>query len=190
MRAELVSRHGTWEDVKAAAMVTVGKDAGEGEIPASWKKKMCLCEHSPIRLLNFTIQLYDIPSWVSVHLVRHKIGVEHFVQSQRSDRTGICRDKLPQDTPVNHRLALNAQALINISRKRLCYKAATETRAVWDSVIFCIIPVEPELAECCVPNCVYQGGCVEYAPCKKISNGTLSSMMYAHRRIPLPVEKK
>ena len=46
-------------------------------------EKMYRCEHSPIRTQLFWIEMYDIPTFVSVHLVRHKYGVEHFVCSNR-----------------------------------------------------------------------------------------------------------
>ena len=48
--------------------------------------KMYKSEHSPIRTQMFWIEMEDIPTFVSVHLVRHKIGVEHFVKSNRLDR--------------------------------------------------------------------------------------------------------
>lgn len=52
---------------------------------------MLLAEHSPIRKLIISWKWYDLLSWVSVHLVRHKFGVDHWVRTQRTDRTGIDR---------------------------------------------------------------------------------------------------
>lgn len=153
-----------WQAVKNAAMNTIGKTGGT--YPASeWKKAILMAEHSPIRLLVLTIQLTDIPYWVSVHLTRHHIGIEHFVSTQRTDRTGIDRNELPQDAPVNHRIIVNAQALINISRKRLCAQASPETKWVWSAVIDAVREAEPELADVCVPECVYRGFCPEMHPC-------------------------
>lgn len=77
-------------------------------------------EHSPVRVRQFWIELRQIPTFVSVHLVRHKHGVEHFVQSMRPDRGGAGDAVTNRLTPVNHGLLINAQALIQISRKRLC----------------------------------------------------------------------
>ena len=164
MKAELIDYVDNWQAVKNAAMNTIGKDSGN--YPTSnWKRQILLAEHSPIRLLEFTVRLIDIPYWVSVHLTRHKIGVEHFVQTQRTDRTGVDRGALPQGALVNHTMHLNAQALINISRKRLCGKASPETREAWLMVLKAIWDKEPELYSVCVPNCVYKGFCPEMDSC-------------------------
>ena len=164
MKVTLQDYRDCWQEVKNAAMNTVGK--AEGKYPTSeWKKKILRAEHSPIRLLEFTVRMDDLPYWVSVHLVRHKIGIEHFVSTQRTDRTGIDRTVLPQDAPVSHTIKVNAQALINISRKRLCAQAAPETRRVWKAVIDAVREVEPEIAEICVPDCVYRGRCFELKCC-------------------------
>ena len=104
-------------------------------------------------------------SWVSVHMVRHKIGIEHWVSTQRTDRTGVNRNELPQNSPVNHACEADAQALINISRKRLCNCAARETREAWQAVKNEVAKVEPELASCMVRECVYRGFCPEMFPC-------------------------
>lgn len=164
MKAELINYVDRWQEVKDAAMNTIGKESGA--CPTSeWKKKILLAEHSPIRLLTFTIRLTDLPYWVSVHLTRHKIGVEHFVSTQRTDRTGVDRDKLPQCALVTHTMVINAQALINISRKRLCHQAARETTNAWEEVLSVLQDVEPELWSVCAPECVYRGFCPEMNCC-------------------------
>jgi hypothetical protein len=99
-------------------------------------------------------------------LVRHWLGIVHFVSTQRTDRTGLSRDELPQDSLVNHECEANAQALINISRKRLCNCASLETRQAWQLVKDKVAEVEPELAKCMVRECVYRNGlCPEMFPC-------------------------
>ena len=164
MRVELIDYRDNWQAVKDAAMNTVGKDSGK--YPTSeWKRQILLAEHSPIRLLEFTFVIHDLPYWVSVHLVRHHIGITHFVSTQRTDRTGIDRTSLPQDALVTHRIHLNAQALINISRKRLCNQASPETRKAWQAVIDCLKEYEPELASVCVRECIYRGFCPELRSC-------------------------
>lgn len=50
-----------------------------------WKRRILDAGHSPIRTLMFTVRM-EIPYYVSVHFVRHKVGVEHYVRSQRNDR--------------------------------------------------------------------------------------------------------
>ena len=162
MEVKLIEYQDNWQKVKDRAMNTIGKE--DGAYPSSeWKTKILLAEHSPIRELTFTLRFYDLPYWVSVHFVRHKIGVEHFVSTQRVDRTG--RERGSQSAPVTHTMKINAQALINISRKRLCYKASPETREAWERAILAIAEVEPEIASVCVPECVYRGMCPEMQGC-------------------------
>lgn len=162
---EFIDLPDAWGSVKRAARATVSRD-GEGQYPSpEWKKSILLAEHSPIRKIKVTWQWKNLPNWVSVHFVRHKYGIEHWVSTQRSDRTGIPRDKLPQDQPVNHMCEANAQALINISRKRLCTQASPETRKAWQEVKETVRKYEPELASVMVPECIYRGFCPEMHPC-------------------------
>ena len=146
-------------------MNTIGKE--KGAYPNSeWKLKLIRAEHSPIRKLKLSWRWVDLPYWVSVHLVRHSVGINHFVSTQRTDRTNIDRKKLPQDSLVSHECEANAQALINISRKRLCNCASKETRQAWQLVKDEVAKVEPELAHCMVRECVYRGYCPEMFSCK------------------------
>ena len=145
-------------------MNTVGKD--KGVYPNSeWKRRLLLSEHSPIRKIHIGWKWSDLKYFCSVHFVRHKIGIEHWVSTQRSDRTGINRDDKPQSAFVNHECEANAQALITISRKRFCTGASIETREAWGATIEEIRKVEPELARCCVKDCIYRGYCYEFKSC-------------------------
>lgn len=125
------------------------------------------CEHSPLRTIMFLIELEDIQTFVSVHLVRHKIGVEHFVRSNRDDRTKET-STIDRNTLVSHYMFCNAQALINIARRRLCYKAAPETR----SVMLAIKEASPAWVKpFLIPECEYRGGvCHEPKPCGVYKN--------------------
>ncbi len=153
-----------WQEVKDATMNTIGMNTGKYP-DSKWKKELIMAEHSPIRKMKFSWRWKDLPYWVSVHIVRHKIGIEHFVKTQRSDRTGIDRNELPQGAPVSHECEADAQALINISRKRLCSCASKETREAWQLVKDEVAKVEPELASCMVKECVYRGFCPEMFGC-------------------------
>ena len=168
--ATLLSRVGTWQDVRDAARNTVNKPPlGDAEVGRSFRRKILLAEHSPIRCLQFRIRLENLPYWVSVHLVRHKIGVEHFVTTQRDDRTdkSASRADLPQGALVAHEMLVNAQALIAMSRKRLCFLASPETTLAWMKVRSLVRAIgEPELADLMVPECVYRGFCPEMSRCK------------------------
>ena len=126
--------------------------------------KIYRCEHSPMRTQLFWIEMMAIPSFVSVHLVRHKHGVEHYVQTMRDDRGA--QEVANRLTEVNHAMLINAQAIINMARKRLCMKAHPETRLVFEHIKDHMKTVDPDLAKYMVPECVYRGDvCHELKPC-------------------------
>jgi hypothetical protein len=164
MKVSILNKIDYWQDIKNATMNTIGKN--KGKYPESeWKRRLILSEHSPIRKLKINWKWSDLKYWVSVHLVRHKYGIEHFVSTQRSDRTNTDRDSLPQDSLVMHECEANAQAMINISRKRLCNCASKETKEAWKGVLESIKETEPELYSACVKDCVYRGHCYEFMSC-------------------------
>ena len=165
MLIDIFKHEDNWQDIKDSTMNTIGKTTGKYP-DSEWKRKLIMSEHSPIRRMKFYWRWKDLPYFVSTHMVRHKIGIEHFVSTQRSDRTGIDRNNLPQSNPVNHACEADAQALINISRKRLCNCASKETREAWQLVKDEVTKVEPELASCMVRECVYRNGlCPEMFSC-------------------------
>lgn len=127
------------------------------------------CEHSPIRTQLFWVEMRDIPTFVSVHFVRHNIGVTHFVSSNREDRGGNA--EADRNTPVNHSMLINAQALINMARKRLCGKAAVETQYTMFKIMSRVKNVDESLARHMVPECVYRGKCHETKPCNVTQKG-------------------
>ena len=86
---------------KQRALVTIGLKSNK--VPdMEWRIKMLNCRHSPVRKLPFSFYISDIPYWLHVELVRHHVGMEKWVKSQRDDRCNneIPRGKKPQDTPV------------------------------------------------------------------------------------------
>ena len=165
MKFRITDHKDVWQKVKDLTMTTIGLNTGK--YPTSeWKRKLLLSEHSPIRKLTLDGKWNDLKYWVSVHMVRHKFGIDHMVSTQRTDRTGINRDDKKQGDLVDHSFTANAQAIINISRKRLCTCASKETREAWIEVIKEIEKVEPELASVCVRECVYRNGfCPEMFSC-------------------------
>jgi hypothetical protein len=165
MKAEYITTKGSWREVADCANLTINKGEGTNEPSSKWKKRMLLCEHSPIRELFFDFKWTELKYWVSVHFVRHKIGIEHYVRSQRADRTGINRDELSQDSLVEHRICVNLHSIINISRKRLCNNASKETKEAWSAILETIKDKEPELYSICVPDCIYRGFCYEFKCC-------------------------
>ncbi len=156
---------GSWRNVADSARTTISKEAGTKEPSSNWKRRMLLSEHSPIRQILIRFKWENLKSWISVHFVRHKYGIEHFVSTQRTDRTGIDRDELKQSNPVNHEFLANQQAIIYISRKRLCKLASKETQQAWKGFLKSIENDHPELVSICVSDCIYRGYCYEYRSC-------------------------
>ena len=167
LTATVIKVNGTNRDIADRCRTTVGMDVGEGEPSPEYMKKLYMSEHSPIRVKHFIVRIENLPYWIAMHFRTHKIGVEHFIRTQRTDRTGsnTPRDELPQGTLVTMDMELNPQSCISISRKRLCGQASAETRKVWKAVVDAISKVDRPLAECCVPECLYRGFCTEMKPC-------------------------
>ena len=142
------------------ARVTVWKDDAENTPSDKFMNGIYFKEHSPIRAKEYMVEIRGIKSWIATHLVRHHMGYTPYVSTQRDDRhkADIPRDELPQGALVNMDIVLNAQAFINVSRKRLCNMAHQETREVWRQVIKELDKVDHNLARCCVRECVYRGG--------------------------------
>ena len=163
MRCEIRYYTDDWQQIKDSALFTIHK--GSGKYPTDdWKKKILLAEHSPIREGKIVIDIYDVPSFVITHYVRHHNGVEKFVATFRSDRVDY--DEVPnRNTLQNVRLSINFQAFINISRKRFCNAASYETRMVWKMIMDAVKEKDEALYFACVPECVYRGSCPEMFPC-------------------------
>lgn len=178
-----------WIRVVNAARRTWGKKPINHEPSDKFKRKILLAEHSPIRLLEYDFTIENLRQWVTVHLVRHHEGCEKFVHTQRQDinsgvevitkrlievlqQEGLLRegwrerDYMFQGEGNDMDMTCNAQAFINISRRRLCIGCASpETRLAWKLVIDALREVDPILAEKCVPECLYRGFCPEVDRC-------------------------
>ena len=165
MKTEIMKVKGNWEEVVDDCRATVGKDELGKEPSEKFKRGVLISEHSPIRDLIIRWRWLNMPHWVTVHWARHKW--EKFITTQRSDRTGIDRTKLPQDEPQNFRGEANAQHLIDTWKKRMCYQASPETREYAEDFKQALSEIEPELASVLVPNCVYRGGCPEMKMCEE-----------------------
>lgn len=178
-----------WIRVVNAARRTWGKAPINHEPSDKFKRKILLAEHSPIRLLEYDFTIENVRQWVTVHLVRHHIGCEKFVHTQRQDindqvevitkriieilrEEGLDnkwwreRDYMFQGAGNDMDMTCNAQSFMSISRKRLCFGCASpETRQAWQVVIDALEDVDPILAEKCVPECIYRGFCPEFDRC-------------------------
>lgn len=163
MKTKITKIKGDWEEVANDCRSTVGKGELGHEPSHTFKKAILFAEHSPIRDIHIKWIWSDIKSWIATHFSRHMW--ECFIRSQRSDRTGVPRDKLPQDEIVSFVGDANIQNLIDTMRKRLCYQASTETRKYAEDLKIAIHEVEPEIADVLVPNCFYRGFCPEMKTC-------------------------
>lgn len=178
-----------WDWAKRLALRTIGKTP---KTPPSRDFKLfsLLAEHSHIKVVQWCIDIDNLRQWVGVHLLRHPFQLP-FICSQRCDRQedadkvaeevlsfikediindpsfdkSSWRDYRLQGSTNDHSFVVNAQTLINISKKRLCKLASKETREVWQLVVDAIKENDPEVGEVLVPHCVYRGFCPERETC-------------------------
>lgn len=163
---EVVAKEVTgWSRVLDAARFTARKAMLDKEPSDRFKKTILLAEHSPIRERVFDIIIKDLPFCNMGHLVRHHEGVEKYVETSRENRTGVPRSQRSQTEPVDVKMTINAQALINISRKRMCSCADPVTIKAWKMVIDAVKELDPVMASVCVRECVYRGFCPEFEYC-------------------------
>ena len=130
--------------------------------------------HSPLRTVNYRVYVEDVMSWVTIHFVRHHIGVQFYIKSQRDDRQvdpKADRGAARQDTLINMMFDINANSLLTMAQARLCYKASPDTRAVMSAIkdellngdIYDVV-----LADAMKPPCEWYGKCFEPKSCGKI----------------------
>jgi hypothetical protein len=152
-----------WRIIKQAALTTVGLRP-KLKVSREWKKKAILSEHSMLYFSDMIIAA-DMQYKTAIHLKTHNktAGFYMLIQSQRPDWTDKPRNP---EAIVKTIIKVNPKALIEISRVRLCNKAAMHTQTAWASIIQHISLTEPELVLLCVPKCVQQGYCSEkFKPC-------------------------
>lgn len=154
-----------WCRVKNHCRTTDNKDFTEKDATETFKKKLLISEHSPIRLLEFDWSWNEIKYWLSTEWSRHKF--EKFISTQRNDRLkdAISRDDKPQSALVNFDGYANMQNLIDAWRKRLCYMATKEARELAEDFKSKLHDTNPDESNVLVPNCIYRAGCPEFTPC-------------------------
>ena len=181
MEVKLTKVKGDWEEVANRARTTVGKEELGKEPSDRFKRRILMAEHSPIRGLIYCFKITNLKSWVATHLVRHHVGVEKWVRTQRTDRTGVDRDELPQGALVEMELEANSQALINMARKRLCSQASPETREVMQEIKKEVSQRDEFLARIMVKECVYRGFCPEMQSCNYDKTPTFEKELQEYR---------
>lgn len=156
-----------WMKIKSACMTTISKQAGSKEPSEEWKKKLLMCQHSPLRRGSISWKWEEIPYCISTHFVRHHEGVEKWIGTSRADRTEIKdRSERTQMDMVPMEMEANIQALINISERRLCTCADPLTIKYWKGVLEAVREFDEDIYWACVPQCIRMGACPEqFSPC-------------------------
>lgn len=167
IKTKILKVKGDWKEILNDCRFTANKEDLNKEPSDKFKKKILIAEHSPIRDRAFKWE-WELPHWVGVHWVRHKW--ECFVSTQRTDRTGVDRTKLPQDIEQGFRGEANTQHLIDTMRKRLCLTASPETRECAISLKKEITKIDKFTGDVLVPNCIYRCGCPEDNDCPFFDN--------------------
>lgn len=154
-----------WTRVKNHCRTTDNKGFTEKSASDTFKKKLLISEHSPIRLLEFDWTWKGIFYWLSTEWSRHKF--EKFISTQRDDRLidDIPRGKKPQDALVNFDGYANMQNLIDAWRKRMCRMATPEARELAEDFKIALHETHPIESDVLVPNCIYRMGCPEFSTC-------------------------
>ena len=167
MKTEFLKVEIDWNEVKNECRHTVNKEDSDKETSREFIKKILISEHSPIRLPKIKWRWSGIKSWITVHYARHWLGWEKWVQTRRTDRTGVDRNSLRQDELLNMDIEANPQSLINVSGFRLCHQAADETREDMEDLKVSIKEElnEKELSDVMVPRCIAKLGCPELQCC-------------------------
>lgn len=165
MKTEIIKIKGTWQDVVDGCRATVKKPPLGHEPSEEFKRSILIAEHEPIREIWIKWIWRSIKYWIAMHWKTHIWPGR--TNTQRTDRTGIDRNKLPQDEPVNFEGSANPQHLIDSWRKRMCYMASPETREYAEDFKIELRPLEPEISDVLVPNCVYRNGCPEMGSCMR-----------------------
>ena len=158
-----------WKRVKNHCRTTDNKEFTEKDATDTFKKKLLISEHSPIRLLEFDWTWKNIFYWVSTEWSRLKF--EKFISTQRDDRLkdNTPRGKKTQDTLVNFDGYANMQNIIDSWRKRLCRMATDDARELGEDFKIELHKTHPYESNVLVPNCIYRAGCPEFSCCGFIS---------------------
>lgn len=162
-KTKILKIKGDWQEVVDDCRATVDKPPLGKEPSEKFKRDILIAEHSPIRNISIRFLWENIPYCIAMHWKTHTWQSK--VNTQRGDRTGVDRGERKQTDPVNFIGEMNCQNEIDTMRKRLCFMADAETRALAEDHKRALKAYEPELADVLVPNCVYRCGCPEIDGC-------------------------
>ena len=164
LKTKILKIKGDWQEVVDDCRATVAKPPLGKEPSDEFKRAMVIAEHDPVRDIEIRFSWSNIPYWVAMHWKTHIWRCR--TNTQRNDRQKkYDRAKAPQDAPVDLIGNMNTQHCIDTGRKRLCYMAAPETRAYMVDFKIALRPIEPQISDAMVPNCIYRCGCPEQSGC-------------------------
>lgn len=170
-KTEIIKFDVDWDFIKEGCMATIGKAAGKTP-SKEWKRKLLICQHSPIRRGNISWKWSDIPFCIMGHVVRHHVGCTPYVSTSRADRTEIKdRSQRSQMDSVSMEMDANIQSLIDIAGRRLCMCADPTTRSYIEDLKEQIEKYDDTVSWAMVPQCVRAGGCCEpFGKCEYYKN--------------------
>ena len=160
-KTQILEFNVNWNSIKRACMRTIGKEAGNKEPSHEWKKKLLVCQHSPIRKGIVTWKWNEIEYFSMAHFARHHVGITPYVETSRSDRTNIPREERKQTDKVSMEMDANIQSLIDMASRRLCNQADKTTIGYMQDLVSAIKEYDEDIAWALVPSCVRYGGCNE-----------------------------
>lgn len=160
-KTQILEFNVNWNSIKRACMRTIGKEAGDKEPSHEWKRKLLVCQHSPIRKGIITWKWNEIEYFSMAHFARHHVGITPYVETSRSDRTNIPREERKQTDKVSMEMDANIQALIDMASRRLCNQADKTTIGYMQDLVSAIKKYDEDIAWALVPSCVRYGGCNE-----------------------------
>ena len=160
-KTQILEFNVNWNSIKRACMRTIGKEAGDKEPSHEWKRKLLVCQHSPIRKGIITWKWNEIEYFSMAHFARHHVGITPYVETSRSDRTNIPREERKQTDKVSMEMDANIQALIDMASRRLCNQADKTTIGYMQDLVSAIKEYDEDIAWALVPSCVRYGGCNE-----------------------------
>lgn len=101
----------------------------------------------------------------------YNFSEEYHHRSVTADSIRLLAREFDRYAPTDLAFIINAEALINLSHKRLCGKASKETREVFAMIMEAVGKRDPELAKHFVSTCVFRNGiCPEPNSCKWINS--------------------
>ena len=169
-KTKIVNFDVNWQFIKEGCMATIGKQAGK-EPGKEWKRKLLICQHSPLRRGVISWKWEEIPFYSMGHFVRHHVGCTPFVSTNREDRTNIPRSERKQTDLVSMEMDANIQSLIDMAARRLCRCSDATTIKYMESLVEAIREKDEDIAWRLVPQCINYGSCIEkFGGCKFYEN--------------------